>query len=74
MKPNNRPTLQVERLEDRCTPGGLHINPASIAQLLRRHVNNPLAALQRLENKAIRHNAPQSILNLINNVQARLGG
>jgi len=71
MMPNNRPTLQVERLEDRCTPSGFHLSRAAIAQYLRRHVDNPVAFLQRIEDKAIAHNAPQKILNFINNLQAR---
>lgn len=71
MMPSNRPTLQVERLEDRCTPSGFHLSTGQIANLLRRHVDNPQTFLQRIEDKAIAHHAPQRILNFINQLQAR---
>lgn len=70
MKPLNRTMLQVERLEDRCTPSRFQV----LNTVVHHNHDRICSAIERVQQLAIAHNAPTRVINFLNALHTRFCG
>lgn len=64
-----RTVLQVEALEDRCTPNAFNVVANAIAHHFHNNHTQICNALDRAHTAAVAHHAPASVLNFIGKLE-----